>query len=47
MAISPAVKALNVINYAPHIELAAEKNDRAQLEQYRARLSGVFDLYSW
>lgn len=46
-AISPVVKALNVINYAPYIELASELNDRAQLEQYRARLSGALDLYSW
>jgi hygromycin-B 4-O-kinase len=47
IALSPVVKALNVINYAPHIEHAAERNDRAQLEQFRARLSGALDLYSW
>lgn len=47
MTLAPAIKAFNVINYAPYIELAAERNDRAQLEQYRARLSGALDLYSW
>lgn len=47
LAMAPVIKALNVINYAPHIERAAEMNDRAQLEEFRVRLSGALDLYSW
>ena len=44
--LAPVIKALNLINYAPHIEHAAEANDKAKLEQYRIRLSGALDLYS-
>jgi hygromycin-B 4-O-kinase len=44
--IAPVIKAINLINYAPHIERLAELNDRAQLERYRTRLSGALDLYS-
>ncbi len=44
--IAPVIKALNLINYAPHIERLAERNARAQLEQCRTRLSGALDLYS-
>jgi aminoglycoside phosphotransferase (APT) family kinase protein len=44
--IAPVVKALNIINYAPQIEGMSERNDRAQLEQLRTRLSGALDLYS-
>ncbi|HKG73336.1 MAG TPA: aminoglycoside phosphotransferase family protein [Aestuariivirgaceae bacterium] len=42
---TPMVKALNVINYAPEIERLAEAKDFARLEQYRTRLSGALDLY--
>ena len=42
--IAPSVRALNIINYAPAIELAA--NDKAKLEHYRVRLSGALDLYA-
>ena len=45
--IAPVVKALNVINYAPHVERLVERNDRAQIEQCRSRLSGALDLYSF
>lgn len=40
------IKALNVLNYAPVIEELAKKNDKHNLEFYRLRLSGHFDLYS-
>ena len=41
------MKALNLINYAPEVERLAESNDPARLEQYRLRLSGALDLYSF
>jgi aminoglycoside phosphotransferase (APT) family kinase protein len=44
--VAPAIKALNIINYAPEIERLVESNDAARLEQYRTRLSGALDLYS-
>lgn len=44
--IAPVIKALNLINYAPHVGRLAERNDRAELEQCRTRLSGALDLYS-
>jgi aminoglycoside phosphotransferase (APT) family kinase protein len=44
--ISPAMKAFNLLNYAPILEDLAEEGDRATLEQYRARLAGALDLYS-
>jgi hygromycin-B 4-O-kinase len=44
--IAPVIKALNLINYAPTIERAAEANDTRQLARYRSRLSGNLDLYS-
>jgi aminoglycoside phosphotransferase (APT) family kinase protein len=43
---APAIKALNIINYAPEIERLVESNDAGRLEQYRTRLSGALDLYS-
>jgi len=43
--IAPLIKAINLINYAPYVERAAEERDRARLEQYRTRLSGALDLY--
>lgn len=47
MEISPIVKALNIINYTPHLERLVKLNDRAQLEHYRARLNGALDLYTF
>lgn len=44
--IAPLMRALNLVNYAPHVaQLAAEK-DRVRLAQYRTRLSGALDLYA-
>ncbi len=43
---APVLKALNIINYAPFVERAAEENDKPRLEQYRTRFSGALDLYS-
>jgi hygromycin-B 4-O-kinase len=45
-AMAPILKALNVINYAPFVERAADEKDERQLEQYRTRFSGALDLYS-
>jgi hygromycin-B 4-O-kinase len=44
--IAPAMKAINLVNYAPKIEELAEARDGVTLEQYRTRLSGALDLYS-
>ncbi len=46
MEIADVMKALNVINYAPHVRHAVERNDAARLEWYRLRFSGALDLYS-
>lgn len=45
--IMPAVKAINVINYAPEIERLAQEKETALLEHYRTRLSGTLDFYSF
>lgn len=42
---APALKALNTLHYAPHVERAATEGDRKQLECLRTRLSGAFDLF--
>lgn len=42
----PAVKAINLINYAPQVERLAIEKDAEHLEKYRTRLSGALDLYS-
>jgi aminoglycoside phosphotransferase (APT) family kinase protein len=44
--ISEGIKTLNIINYAPVIELMAERKDVKGLEYYRLRLNGNLDLYS-
>jgi len=44
--IAPVLKAINLLNYAPFVERAAEENDAPRLEQYRTRLSGALDLYT-
>jgi aminoglycoside phosphotransferase (APT) family kinase protein len=43
---APLVKALNIINYAPHIGHLGAANNSAELAKYRLRLSGAMDLYS-
>lgn len=45
--IMPLVKAFNIANYAAAIEKFAQRKDKARLEQYRTRLSGALDLYSF
>jgi hygromycin-B 4-O-kinase len=44
---SPYIKALNLLNYAPKIDRLAVRKDTARLAQYRIRLRGVCDLYSF
>lgn len=44
--IAPAIKAFNLLHYAPHVERAVEAEDEATLEVYRLRLAGLLDLYS-
>ena len=44
---APAWKAFNVLNYAPYVERAVARGDKSELQAYRSRLSGVFDLYSF
>lgn len=44
--IAPYLKALNLLNYAPYVQRAAEAGDAVQLERCRIRLSGALDLYS-
>lgn len=46
LEIAPAVKALNVLNYAPRVEQLAEAGEDAHLERLRIRLSGALDLYA-
>jgi hygromycin-B 4-O-kinase len=43
---APAIKTINILNYAPVISAALERNDREQLAHLRGRLNGAFDLYS-
>jgi aminoglycoside phosphotransferase (APT) family kinase protein len=43
--ITPILRAINIINYAPVIEQAAQNNDTQQIEQFRTRLNGGLDLY--
>jgi hygromycin-B 4-O-kinase len=45
-AISPAWKAMTLINYAPAVQLAAKSKNTAELERYRIRFAGELDLYS-
>ena len=41
-----AIKALNLINYAPKITRLIERKEKNLLEFYRGRLNGYLDLYS-
>ncbi len=43
--IAPAIKALNILNYAPEIERLVAAKDTARLDKYRTRLSGALDFY--
>lgn len=45
--IMPLVKAFNIANYAGAVEGIANSKDKIMLEQYRTRLSGALDLYSF
>lgn len=45
--ISPVLKALTVINYAPSVEHAAKSKNAAKLEWYRVKLAGDLDMYSF
>ena len=46
MQIAPAIKALNILNYARSVRHALKRQDKKRLLGFRARLSGAFDLYS-
>ena len=46
MEMAPAIKTLNLLNYADVVSRAAKRNGKAQLLNLRARLNGAFDLYS-
>ena len=46
MRMAPAIKALNILNYARTVRHALERNDKKRLLHLRARLNGAFDLYS-
>jgi hygromycin-B 4-O-kinase len=45
LEMAPLMKALNVLNYGPTIERAAERDEKRLLEEYRLRLNGGLDLY--
>lgn len=45
-SLAPAVKALNILHYAPWVERASEAGDETLLQGYRMRLAGDLDLYS-
>jgi len=45
--IAPFVKVFNLLNYTDKINVALAAKDKAALAQFRMRLSGAFDLYSF
>lgn len=45
--IMPLVKAFNVTNYAAAISGIVESGDKTRIDQYRTRLSGALDMYSF
>lgn len=45
--VMPLVKAFNVTNYAGAVDDAVKAKDKVRLDQYRVRLSGILDLYSF
>lgn len=46
VAMSPLLKAFNILNYVRAINAAMDQNDDATLNRFRLRLSGALDLYS-
>jgi aminoglycoside phosphotransferase (APT) family kinase protein len=44
--IAREVKAINIINYAPFVEMAYEDKEKKFLESFKTRLRGMFDLYT-
>lgn len=44
-SIAPAIKAINLVNYAPVVERIVARKDKERLEQYRTRLQGALDLF--
>jgi len=46
MQMAPAIKALNILNYAVTVRHAMERKDNARLLNLQVRLNGAFDLYS-
>jgi aminoglycoside phosphotransferase (APT) family kinase protein len=46
MQMAPAIKALNLLNYADVVTRATKRKDRVRLLNLRVRLNGAFDLYS-
>jgi hygromycin-B 4-O-kinase len=46
MQMAPAIKALNILNYADVVNRAVGRKDKTRLLKLRARLNGAFDLYS-
>jgi hygromycin-B 4-O-kinase len=45
--VMPLIKAFNITNYASAIDEIVRSGDKKRLEQYRTRLSGALDLYSF
>ena len=45
-AMAPLVKAINLLNYAPHVHEPDDAGARHGLERLRQRLGGALDLYS-
>jgi hygromycin-B 4-O-kinase len=45
--LAPAIKAFNIINYAPYIGFMLEKKDVKGVERYKLRLNGYLDLFSF
>ncbi len=44
---APALKAFNLLNYAPVIEELVRTKQKEAIEHYRARMHGVFDLFTF
>ena len=44
-AMSPTLKALNLVNYSPAVKRLQKSRNAGKLEEYRARLRGELDLY--
>ena len=44
--IAPFVKAFNLLNYSDSINAASAAKDKASLERFRMRFSGIYELYS-